>query len=60
MRDSAGTGTATSNSGTIFDVGARYRWVPNGVSLVYTHGEDSGSADDNDGTALTTALRVNF
>jgi predicted porin len=102
MRDSVGTGTATSNSGTIFDVGARYRWGPNGVSLVYVHGEneaviatpgddeldsgmlsyarnlgpgvkwsvnliwadfkgeDVGSSDDNDGTALTTAVRMNF
>ncbi len=102
QRDSNGASTLTSNSGEIFDVGVRYRWGPNGVSLVYAHGEgeatiatpgddeldaamlsyarnlgpgvkwsvnlfwvdytgeDAGSADDNDGTALTTALRMNF
>jgi predicted porin len=93
---------ATSNSGTIFDVGVRYRWGPNGVSLTYSSGENeaviatpgddeldasmlsyartlgpgvkwsvnllwvdytgeaAGSADDNDGMALTTALRLSF
>lgn len=42
LRDSPGAAanTATSNSGSIWDVGARYRWGPNGVSLTYSHGEN--------------------
>jgi predicted porin len=91
-----------SDSGEIYDVGVRYRWGPNGVSLVYSHGEgeanlavpgddekdaamlsysralgpgvkwtanlmwadysgeDPGSADDNDGYAFTTSIRMGF
>ena len=102
MRDSAGASVLTSNSGEIWDVGVRYRWGPNGISLVYSHGEGEaviatpgddeldasilsyartlgpgvkwsvnlfwadytgetpGSTDDNDGMALTTALRLSF
>ena len=92
----------TSDSGEIFDVGVRYRWGPNGVSLTYSHGEnegviattgedekdasmlsysrtlgpgvkwsvnllyadykgeDVGSADDNDGMAFSTSIRMGF
>jgi predicted porin len=102
MRASRGASTTISTSGEIYDVGVRYRWGPNGVSLTYAHGESekelaipgdnekdtamlsyarnlgpgvkwsvnlmwadytgeiAGSSDDNDGTALTTSLRMSF
>ena len=62
MRDTAGTGTLTSNSGTIWDVGARYMWGSNGISLTYAHGENEAiiatAGDDERDAAMLSYRRA--
>ena len=41
-------GTATSNSGTVWDIGARYSWGPNRVSVTYSHGEGEATIANPD------------
>ena len=60
VRDNTGTSATTSLDGGLFDVGARYTWGPNAVSVGYSQGETEGTiatAGDDEEKGFMVGLR---
>ena len=58
LGDSTGAGT-TSNSGSNWNLGARYRWGLNGVTLLFSHGEKE-AARATPGNEELDAAKLSF